>query len=172
MADLKQYGVLVVGLLMAGGFAFGGMASYSSMIDSGGGGEDSQIEAELPEQNFIDGDYDLSVNERMYLTLREDVVFVSAVYNTSEQKKLLMELKNMTENFRGRAYISVENASTSTTASAYTIPEYPNVLVYGYMTSRQQTPAQAEEISEQSIASTICRTMNNWGDVRAYCASV
>ena len=47
MADLKQYGVLVVGLLMAGGFAFGGMASYSSMVNTGSSGDD-EIEAQLP----------------------------------------------------------------------------------------------------------------------------
>lgn len=171
MADLKQYGVLVVGLLMAGGFAFGGMASYSSMVNTGSSGDD-EIEAQLPEQNFIDGDYDLSTRERMYLAIQEDVVFVSAVYNTSEQKQQLMQLENMTENFDGRVYLSVENSSTSTTASSYTLSRYPNVLMYGYATSARQqpTPAQVEDITESNIASTVCRMMNEWGDVRAYCA--
>lgn len=53
MATLRQYGVLVVGLLMAGGFAFGGMASYSQMIDSGGGNNDRERpDVVLPTKNF------------------------------------------------------------------------------------------------------------------------
>ena len=173
MADLKQYGVLVVGLLMAGGFAFGGMASYSSMINSNGANNNNnQIDAELPSENFKEGNYNLSVNERMYLTLREDVVFVSAIYNTTEQKNQLMNLQNLSGNFNDRAYISVVSASDSESSNTYAITNYPTVLVYGYKTSQQQAPARVTgELTERNVAATICSNMNKWGDVASYCAS-
>lgn len=173
MADLKQYGILVVGLLMAGGFAFGGMASYSSSINSNGANNDNQINAELPSQNFKEGNYNLSVNERMYLTLREDVVFVSAIYNTTEQKQQLMSLQNLSGNFNDRVYISVVGASDSESANTYAITNYPTVLVYGYKSSQQQAPGRVKgELTESNVAATICSNMNTWGDVASYCASV
>lgn len=173
MAELKQYGVLVVGLLMAGGFAFGGMASYSSMINSNGANNNNQIEAELPSQNFMEGNYNLSVNERMYLTLREDVVFVSAIYNSTEQKQQLMNLQSFSGNFNDRVYISVVSASESESANSYAITNYPTVLVYGYKTSQEQVPARVTgELTESNVAATICSNMNQWGEIASYCASV
>jgi hypothetical protein len=175
MATLKQYGVLVVGLLMAGGFAFGGMASYSQMINTGSPSDDS-VEASLPSQNFKDGSYNLSVRERMFLTLQEDAVFVSAIYNTTEQKQQLMKLQNLTESFRGRAYISVVSADESQTVNSLSITQYPAVWVYGYKFSAREgrpspLPVQGE-LTDQNIGSRMCSSMNNWNDVRAYCAGI
>lgn len=174
MATLKQYGVLVVGLLMAGGFAFGGMASYSQMIDTGNGNNDNQVKAELPAQNFKDGAYNLSVRERMYLTAQEDVVFVSAIYNTTEQKQQLMQLENISQNFDGRAYISVVQASESVTADSISVTQFPAVWVYGYKyTAQQQSPLPVQgEATEANIANSMCSAMNNWGNIQAYCAGV
>lgn len=171
MADLKQYGVLVVGLLMAGGFAFGGMASYSSMINTQDPGE-NEIDAEVPSQTFKDGAYNLSVRERMYLSLRKDVVIVSAIYNTTEQKQALMDLQPVAEKFNGRAYISVVNAQESEVASQFSITESPRVLMFGYKTSQRQVPAAVKgEITEANVVSTICSSMNQWGDAATYCTS-
>lgn len=171
MADLKQYGVLVVGLLMAGGFAFGGMASYSSMVNTNTQ-SDNQINAELPSQTFKEGPYNLSVRERMYLSLKKDVVIVSAVYNSTEGKKALMNLKPVSKNFNGRAYISVVSASESEVARQYSITEYPKVLMFGFKTSRRQVPAVVQgEINEKNVVSTICSSMNKWGDAATYCTS-
>lgn len=171
MADLRQYGVLVVGLLMAGGFAFGGMASYSSMINTQNT-DNNEIEAELPSQTFQEGAYDLSVRERMYLSLREDVVIVSAIYNSTEEKQALMNLQPVAENFNGRAYISVVSAQESEVASQFSITESPRVLMFGYKTSQRQVPAVVEgEITERNVASTICSSMNQWGDAATYCTS-
>lgn len=160
---------------MAGGFAFGGMASYSQMIDTNSP-SDNSIEASLPAQNFKDGAYNLSVQERMYLTIQEDAVFVSAIYNTTEQKQQLMRLQNLTESFNGRAYISVVSAEESQTASSLSITQYPAVWVYGYKFSARQgrpspLPVQGE-LTEKNIGSRMCSAMNNWDDVRAFCAGV
>jgi len=172
MADLKQYGVLVVGLLMAGGFAFGGMASYSTMIDTQSS-NDNEIDAELPSDNFREGAYDLSVNERMYLSLQEDVVFVSAIYNTTEQKEQLMDLQGLEENFDGRVYMSVVSQDESEVSRTYSITEMPSVLLFGYTTSARENPSPGivrGDLTEENVASTICSSMNEWTGVESYCS--
>ncbi|MFB6115122.1 MAG: hypothetical protein ABEK04_02435, partial [Candidatus Nanohalobium sp.] len=132
----------------------------------------NKIKAELPSQNFKDGAYNLSVTERMYLSLKKDVVIVSAIYNTTEEKQQLMQFRNLTENFNGRVYFSVVKASNSEVANKYAITETPKILLFGYKTSRRQVPAAVKgEITEKNVVSTICSTMNKWGEVATYCTS-
>lgn len=173
MASWKQYGVLVVGLLMAGGFAFGGMASYSQMINSSPQGEGEEIDAELPDQNFREGGFNLSAREMMYLAAQNDAVFVSAVYNSTEGREQLMGLSNITENFNGRAYLTVVEASKSESVSSYAITNFPTVLVYGRK-ALSQSPAPVPvrgELTSDNVETTMCSTMQNWNNVRAFCAS-
>ncbi|MFB6174959.1 MAG: hypothetical protein ABEJ87_03195 [Candidatus Nanohalobium sp.] len=170
MADVKQYAVLVVGLLMAGGFAFGGIASYAGLVNTGGGGNKKKLTAELPTQTFKEGPYNLTARQRMYLSLKDDAVIVSAVYNSSEGKEKLMPLKNLTDKFTGRAFISVVNASDSKIAQQYRITQYPKVLVFGFKTSRKQVPATVDkDLTPKNVGNVICSVMKSWGNAAPYC---
>lgn len=108
----------------------------------------------------------------MFVSLRDDVVVVSAIYNSTEGRDQMMKLEGLQENFGGRAFISVVNASDSEVAGRYQITQFPKVLVFGYKTSRRQVPGTVDgEITQENVGKTICNVMNSWGNAANYCAT-
>ncbi|MFB6180511.1 MAG: hypothetical protein ABEJ93_01410 [Candidatus Nanohalobium sp.] len=180
MADMKQYLVLIVGLLMAGGFAFGGMASYSSMVNTDTQNQQNNRKASLPNKTFVNGSFDLTLNQRARLARQNDVVFLSAIYNSTEGRKQFKGLQNISENFEDRAYISVVKASNSEIVQEFSITEYPNALGIGYKSLRagpngrvRIIPRPVEgELTSENIAREICNMFNEWGEIDTYCTSL
>jgi hypothetical protein len=166
----KQYGTLIVGLMIGGGFAFGGIASYAGLVGGGQTADDSQnqFNATLPEDNFQLESYGLSSREQLVLAGRNDVVFVTGLYETEEELDQLRQLEGVESNFNGRMYVQAVNYSDSQLFSQYGFTELPKVVVLGGAGQRGSVNI-AQSVDQQSISSQACRSFRNWNDLAAYC---
>lgn len=165
----KQYGVLIVGLLIGGGFAFGGIASYSGLVSTGSNSNDGQqINTTLPGQNYADGGFSLSKREQQYIAYQNDVVFVNAFYETSSQKEQLENLEPLTSDFGDRVYVSVVNASESDLRYDFSITEYPKVVLIGG-TQRSARGMIATDTSREAVSGQVCNAFRKLGEQSVNC---
>jgi hypothetical protein len=168
--SIEQYGVLIIGLLIGGGFAFGGIASYSSMI--GGGGSNfngqNQFNATLPQNNFQTESFVLSSQEQLVLAARNDVVFVNGLYETEQDLNQIKQLEGVEDNFNGRIYVHAVNYSETTMFSRYGFTDLPKAVVIGGA-GQKGSVSIAENVDKQSVASAACRSYRNWNSLSAYC---
>ncbi len=165
---INRYGVLIVGLLIGGGFAFGGIASYAGLTGGQSSNNNQQFNASLPVNMYSDGSYGLSAREQKVLAVNNDVVFVSGFYETKEQKQELTKLRNLTQTFQGRLYVQVVNGTTSGIAARYGVNEFPKILVMGGARTRQGT-VLLDDSSLEAVSTTACNSMLSWGSLSAYC---
>lgn len=169
---LKQYGILIVGLMIGGGFAFGGIASYAGMVGGGqpSGDNGQQFNASLPDNNFQVESYGLDSREQRILAIQNDVVFVTGLYETEEQLQQIQQLEGVESNFNGRLYVQAVNNSEESVFAQYGITEFPKAVVVGGAGQRGSI-SMADDVSRQSISSRACQSYRNWGDLSAYCQS-
>ncbi len=167
---VNQYGVLIVGLLIGGGFAFGGIASYAGLTGGQSQNSGGEFNASLPVDMYSDGSYGLTAQEQKVLAVRNDVVFVSGFYETADQKQEMTKLRNLTDTFQGRLYVQVVNGTTSGVAARYGVNEFPKVLVMGGAQTRQGT-VLLDDSSLETVSTTACNSMLSWGSLSAYCQS-
>ena len=168
---LKQYGILIVGLMIGGGFAFGGIASYAGMIGGGqssGGNGQGEFNASLPQSNFQTGSFGLSDQEQVVLAVRNDVVFVTGLYRDEEELDQLQQLEGVESSFNGRMYVQAVNDSEEALFTQYGFTEFPKVVVVGGAGQRGSVSI-ADEVSQDSVSSAACRSIRNWGELSAYC---
>lgn len=165
-SDLKRYGVLFFGLLMAAGFTFGGMASMSSMVQSPSGNSDSegQLEdAELPQSQYNENGFDLSDNEKLYLASTESKVFITGYYNNESQKEMLSDLQQLQNTFGDAVYIELTDSDSGRILDQAGISDYPAIIVNGGVTQqggmRIQSTENVSEVDVNSITETVCRVI-------------
>ncbi len=168
MADWQQYGVLVIGLLIGGGFAFGGIASYAGLTDSGNQ-NNQEFNATVPEENYVNESFGLSGQEQRLLAYRDNVVFVNVFYNESEEQDF-SEIEQLPERFNEKVYVST--ASTSDASSLYYTYDSPTtglpmaVIVGG---SRSYQTQAIEDLSQERISSEICNAFRSIDPVSTQC---
>lgn len=158
---------LFFGIFFAGGFAFAGIISYGSLISTGGQNSDSGQQSgpvTLPSENYRVGEYDLTMRERRRLAARNDVVFASLLYQNSEEKSRLEQLKGLQNNFNGRMFLEVVNSSETTKFITMGNSTPRAVLI-----SARRNAAVVPEPTEDSVASATCSSLLNWGSVASYC---
>ncbi|MFB6208760.1 MAG: hypothetical protein ABEJ56_01330 [Candidatus Nanohaloarchaea archaeon] len=167
MADWTQYGIFVVALLIGGGFAFGGIASYAGITGGGGGSSQEEFNASLPSKNFRTGGLGMDVREVNALVRYHDVVFVNAYYETDQQRQELQQLRQVSQKFGDRVYVSLVNSSEgSDLMIQYGIAEFPSVLVLG-----ARGTAQPENVTVSTVSDAVCNSFRSLqgGGVSAKC---
>lgn len=168
-SELKRYGVLIFGLLMAAGFTFGGMASMSSMIQSPSGDSDQQSDiqnAELPSNHYSADGFNLSDEEKLYLASTEVKVFVTGYYSNQSQKEMLSELQQLTEIFGDAVYVELSDSDSGRILNQAQISDYPAIVVNGGLTQRGgmriQSTENVSEVDIQDVSGTICRVFSTY----------
>jgi hypothetical protein len=167
-SDLKRYGVLFFGLIMAAGFTFGGMASMSSMIQTPSGSEDNSIDAELPGSQYAPNGYNLTDNEKMYLAATETKVFVTGYYDegNQSQKEMLSQLQQLNEVFGDAVYVELSTSTSGQLLNSAGITNYPAIIVNGGVTRqgspRAQPVTNVTEVDIDQMTETICRIMPSY----------
>lgn len=170
---IEQYGVLIVGLLIGGGFAFGGIASYAGMTggQSNSGNSNTGFNASLPGTFYREGSFGMSPREQAYAAAQNQVVFVNAFYDNQTQFQKMQGLKNLTSEFNNRVYVAVVNSSTADPVlNSYGFNTFPRTVIVG--DKRSQPVTTLMEISKSRASDGVCQVMRNWGDLAAKCSGV
>ncbi|WEL22949.1 hypothetical protein [Candidatus Nanohalovita haloferacivicina] len=158
MGFVEKYGVAIVAILIGGGFAFGGIASYSGLTSGGGSNNNQQQDVpQLPSQSISEGPLDLTSREKSYLAAVNDVVFVTGYYNTSEGRSQVETVETVQSNFGEKMYLNYVN--TSEIPAQTQLQQTPAVHVVGaVIQNRQAVPQQGlvYNITEQNVASSTC----------------
>jgi|GEM_PF-2407124 len=164
MVDRKQQILMMGGgLMVAFGFMFMGAASLSGLTPSGNsnqGGQSQQINATLPEENYVEEGFGLSITEQAYLSVNNQVVFVTAIYDSDPE--VFQDLEGIQDEFDGRVYFSTVNSTETRVDNDIGIQNFPDVIVVGdqQIQNRPYTIARAEN-SKDSVRNTICESMNS-----------
>jgi hypothetical protein len=168
MGFIEKYGVFIMAILIGGGFAFGGMASYAGLVDTGSSNNgDQEANITLPQQNYRDGSFGRSSQEKLYMAGQTDSVFITGYYTTSEEKQQVEELETVAQNFNGRAYVEIVNASETTVREE--VSDYPAALVIG--SNRASPTAMVENATVPSVTQAACNAVREYGNLAAQCVS-
>ncbi|MFB6158321.1 MAG: hypothetical protein ABEJ95_01530 [Candidatus Nanohalobium sp.] len=168
---LERYGLILIGIMVAVGFS--GMFTYSSIVDTGDSDNQGtqEINATLPESNYSNESFGLSVQEQAYLAVNNDIVFVNALYeNTTDRFQNLTELPS---EFNDRVYVNLVNNSETYMASDYRL-ELPSTLIIGGKQSQTQRGTlpytlKSAGTDSEDIREGICSAMRDLGDLAATC---
>lgn len=170
--DLKRYAVLVIGITLSLGFAFGAVQSFSSMVDAPAP-QQGQSNAELPENDRAEEPFNLNIQEQFTLAFQNDIVFVNLYYETEEQKENLQDLGIVEDELGDKIYLTRVNESEADTLPIEAgIDEYPAFIVVGDNQEAPQRTFQGEEFSNEQLASAICDSMATWGEYSSVCQSL
>lgn len=161
---MQKYGVLIVGLMIGGGFAFGGIAQYAGLADSGGGGnqEENTFNTSLPAENFAKKPLDRSIREQLGTAVRNGVVIVNAYYRTKSQRKQVLNLSGIPERFNNKVYVRAVNASNGGTVYfnyEQQVESHPFIVVYG--ASRSYSSQPVETSKPDRVAEEICSAVGS-----------
>ncbi|MFB6208189.1 MAG: hypothetical protein ABEJ69_02475 [Candidatus Nanohaloarchaea archaeon] len=172
MGYLEQYGTLIVALMLGGGFAFGGIASYAGIVGGGSSNTNTQDQANvtLPSKKYVEGGFDRELRVQRYLAYREDVVFTTVYYQDEEGLETARGLKTLHETFGDRLYIAAANASKhQVPLSESRIEGYPLAVLLG---GNQNSPtAVVNDVSSAKVGSAACKVIRDLGDLAAYCTT-
>lgn len=153
-------------ILLGGGFAFGGIAAYSGMVNTGSSNSDQQQpNLTAPSQTFIDGQYNRSSQEKLYIASQNDYVFITGYYQTKEQRQQVEQYRTVAQNFNNRAYIEIVNASVSPPPADIT--SYPAALVIG--SNRGSPTAVVQNATASDVRQAACNGIRNYGSLAATC---
>lgn len=165
MATVQQIGIFVVAILIGGGFAFGGIASYAGIVGDTGQSSQGEFDGEVPDQNYQETPYNMSLREQQVLAYNDDVVFVNAFYENESQKEQLENLQNLPQRFDNRVYVSVASSSSaSEILISYGLVEFPSAVVTG-----GSGVSQPENVTVSSISEAVCNGFRSLGDQSAQC---
>lgn len=168
MATLKQIGIAIIGIAIGGGFAFGGIASYSGMVDSGQNNQQQEFNASMPSDNYQEAAFDLSAQEQKVLAYNNRAVFVNAFYDNQSQKQDMTQLQDISSDFSGRVYVSLANStSDSDILYSYGLTEFPAVVVIGGQPERQ--PQILRDSDSQQVSREICNAFRQLGSAASQC---
>lgn len=156
MATWQQISIGVIGLLIGGGFAFGGIASYAGLTNSQANQQQNEVNTTMPSSNFQEQPFDLGSREQRLLAYRNDVVFVNSYYETEDQRQQMEEeFSDLGERFNGRVYVAVANSSAnSDILYTYGLTNFPNSVIVGG--NQQYSGQPIQEIDADVISSEIC----------------
>lgn len=156
--------------MVAIGFMFMGAVSLSGLAPDGQPQQEGQqeIDAELPEQNYQEGGFDLGVNEQIYLSLNNRVVFVNAIYE--EDSEVFDDLQGFEEEFDGKVYFTTVHASESRISTEVQVSEYPEIVVVGDQPTGQTAyTLRRVENDRESVMNAVCDSMRDVGSAAAVC---
>lgn len=168
MVNWKQLGIAFVALLIGGGFAFGGIASYAGIVDGGSSNQNQDYNTTMPSSNYQEKPFHLDAQEQRILAYQRDVVFVNGFYENQEQKQQLQQLQDLTGEFNGRIYVSLANStSDSDVLYTYGLTEFPKVVVIGGNQQYQGQPIS--EVTNSRVSGEVCDAFRQLGNNAAKC---
>jgi hypothetical protein len=162
--DMQKYGVLIVGLMIGGGFAFGGIAQYAGLTDTGGGGDQGEnaFNTSLPAKNFAEEPLERGIREQLGIAARNGVVIVNAYYETESQREQVLDLSEIPGRFNDKVYVRAVNASNGGTVYfnyEQQVDSHPFVVVYG--ASRSYSSQPVETSNPDRIANEVCSAVGS-----------
>lgn len=168
MATWEQYSIAIIGLLIGGGFAFGGIASYAGLTNSQAQ-QGNEVNTTMPSSNYMEEPLHLGPREQLSLAYRKDVVFVNSYYNTEEQKQQMNEeFSGLPDRFNGRVYVSVANStSNSDILYQYGLTNFPSTVIVGG--NQQYSGQPVQEINADVVSSEICDAFRQLGSSAGQC---
>lgn len=167
-SDMKRYAVLIVGLVMAGGFTFGGMLSMASMVQSpsGSGGDSSVQDAELPSSQYSADGFNLTDNQKLYLASTNSKVFVTGYYSNSSQKEMLSGLRDLPDMFGDVVYVELSDDSSGRLLDQAGISNYPAIIINAGMTQRGNLRVTSKQNVTESdltgVPESICSILSEY----------
>lgn len=166
---VKQYGVLIVGLMIGGGFAFGGIASYSGIAGgnqqpSNQQGQENSFNPVAPNKTVGNGSFNLSVREQSAVGYRQNSVFVNLLYENSTQRQQLNRFKELSSEFEGTVYVRTVKWTESEIATSYALvgSDMPTVIIIGGNTG-YNSPALSSPTNEE-IRESVCEAARSYGE--------
>lgn len=174
MGFIEKYGTAIIALLIGGGFAFGGIASYSGLVgSSGSSNSNQQFNATLPNSTVLEGSMGLTSQQKVVLAARKDAVFVTGYYNTSKGRDSLQVLEEVQKGIGGSMYVNYMNATNS--PPSIRLRSTPAVHIVGTVTRGNRLVPNQEliyNISEKKISSSACNYIRDLPDSGVvYCFS-
>jgi len=173
--ELKQYGNLVIAVLITVGFGATFML-YGNGSQQPDTGQEEEMNFTAPSQNFVVGSFNKSYTEQIVIAAQEDAVFVNAFYENESDREQLEQLETITQNFGDRVYIQVADSSQGgEIISRNSVVEFPSVVVQGgLMTRRGPAPQQqtVTNITQVNVERAICNTLTELGGQAARCQQI
>jgi len=160
------------GLMVAIGFMFMGAANLSGLTTNEGAqqGQPQEIDVELPEENYVEGGFDLGVNEQVFLSQNNQVVFVNALYADEGDPDVFEGLRGIEDEFEGRVYFTEAEAAESDLSTQLQIEEYPEIVVIGDQPSEGAGyTLDTVQNDREEVNNAICSSMASTGDLAATC---
>ena len=182
MAKLKQYGIVIFGLML--GLGFGGSMfaqNYTGSSSSPQNNDQQTRNYTQPSQNYVVGSFNKSMNEQVVIAARNDKAFVSLFYETEEQRQELSNLSNIQNSFGDRVFIQLVNSTSgSDIITQNGIVDFPKVVVIGgQATQRGLVPKQVvvpgteySNITRTNLERAVCNTLINLGSQAARCQQI
>jgi len=168
MATWQQIGIAVIGIVIGGGFAFGGIASYAGLTNSQAQ-QQNEINTTMPSSNYQERPLQLDSREQRLLAYNNDVVFINAYYDTQDQKQqMIEEFSNLPESFNNRVYVSLANSSSnSDIIYTYGLTNFPTTVIVGG--NQQYSGQPVTEIDGDVVSSEICDAFRQLGPSAGQC---
>ena len=174
--ELKQYGNLIIAVLITIGFG----ATFMLYGNGGGAqpdtGEQEEMNFTAPSENYRVGSFNRSYTEQVVIAAQNDVVFVNAFYDNESDREQLEQLESITQSFGDRVYIQVADSSQGAEIiSRNSVTEFPSVVVQGgLMTQRGPAPQQTTvtNITQVNVERAICNTLTDLGGQAARCQQI
>lgn len=174
--ELKQYGNLIIAVLITVGFGATFMLYGNGGNQQPDTGEQEEMNFTAPAENYRVGSFNKSYTEQIVISARDDVVFVNAFYDNESDREQLEQLESITQNFGDRIYIQVTDSSQGAEIiSRNSVAEFPSVVVQGgLMTQRGPAPQQqtVTNITEVNVERAICNTLTNLDGQAARCQQI
>lgn len=168
MGLVEKYGVLILAILIGGGFLIGPMASYAGLTGGSSNNQDRGPNVTLPSQQYAETPFSHSLRERAYMAARDDVVFITGYYETQSQLEAVESLQSLQETFGDRIYIRAVNASEQSLPVSDTRQVVlPAAIVVGG--SQSSPTALVNNATSSNVGSTVCQVIKEPGDAAAYC---
>lgn len=167
--NMFQFVTLTVGLAMAAGFAFGGMAHYAGIVDapSAGGGDGGEFDRELPDQNYVEGSFGHSFQELRALAAIHDVVFISVIYEENPPEHDYSELPGQLSN---RVFVELVDSSETSLDAQTQENEYPHAMVIG---GTRDGATVHTDVTPGNLGAAACDAFGSWqteqGSVVSFC---
>ena len=166
MADsdrLVKYGVVLMGLLLGLGFSAGPIFSYMGITGSGQTNNDNQQNQKvtLPENSFSDGSFELSIRQQRVLAANTNSVFVTLLYENSEERQRFLSYDGVQNDFRGRMFIQVVNRSENPQYEGLGRDVEPKAVFIGGARGASGIEV-LEEVDEENIRTSGCSVLSTW----------
>jgi|AntDeeMetagen285_2_1112576.scaffolds.fasta_scaffold13995_2 ABC-type Fe3+-hydroxamate transport system substrate-binding protein len=168
MATWQQIGIAVIGIVIGGGFAFGGIASYAGLTNSQAN-QQNEINTTMPSSNYQEEPLHLDSREQRLLAYNEDIVFVNSYYEAEDQRQQMNEqFSDLPERFNDRVYVSVSNSTAhSDLLIQYGLTEFPSTVIVGG--NQQYSGQPVSQIDGDVVSSEICDAFRQLGPSAAQC---